>query len=267
MCRFYDPVHMISLSNIRKTYDGGSSFAVDQISLEVGEGEFLAIVGESGCGKTTLMKSINRLNPITSGTIEIDGENIADLDPVMLRRRIGYVFQRIGLFPHMTVGQNIAIVPRLLNWEEENISARVDELLRLVNLAADEYRNRRSKDLSGGQQQRVGLARALAARPSIMLMDEPFGALDPMTRDQLQDDYRSMHRQFNLTTIMVTHDMTEALLLADRIAVMAGGKLLQVGTPHELMIAPENEIVESLIATPKRQADRLEALTEEEETS
>ena len=254
---------MITFSDIRKSYDGGKTFAVDEISLEIADGEFLAIVGESGCGKTTLMKSINRLNPMTSGTIEIDGENIANLDPVLLRRRIGYVFQRIGLFPHLTVGENVATVPRLLQWDEEDVLRRVDELLNLVNLAPEEYRDRRSKDLSGGQQQRVGLARALAGRPSIMLMDEPFGALDPMTRDQLQDDYLKLHKELHLTTIMVTHDMVEALLMADRIAVMAAGRVLQVGTPHELMTEPVNEIVESFVATPKRQADRLEALADE----
>lgn len=254
---------MITLQDIRKSYDGGKTFAVDEISLEIADGEFLAIVGESGCGKTTLMKSINRLNPISAGTIEIDGEDVSDLDPVLLRRRIGYVFQRIGLFPHLTVGENVATVPHLLKWDEGDVSRRVDELLELVNLAPDEYRDRRSKDLSGGQQQRVGLARALAGRPSIMLMDEPFGALDPMTRDQLQDDYQKLHNELKLTTVMVTHDMVEALLMADRIAVMSEGRVLQVGTPHALMTEPVDETVESFIATPKRQADRLEALTDE----
>jgi len=258
---------MITLSDIRKTYDGGQTFAVDGISLEISEGDLLAIVGESGCGKTTLMKSINRLNPITSGMIEVDGENISDLDPVMLRRRIGYVFQRIGLFPHMTVGENVATVPMLMKWDPATIDQRVNELLELVHLPPEQYRERRSKDLSGGQQQRVGLARALAARPSIMLMDEPFGALDPMTRDQLQNDFRQLHDQLNLTTIMVTHDMVEALLLADRIAVMANGKILQVGTPHELMTNPVNETVASFIETPKRQADQLEALSAPEDSA
>ncbi|MBD3674281.1 MAG: ATP-binding cassette domain-containing protein [Planctomycetaceae bacterium] len=251
---------MITLSDIRKSYDGGKTFAVDGISLEIADGEFLAIVGESGCGKTTLMKSINRLNPMTSGTIEIDGDDISALDPVLLRRRIGYVFQRIGLFPHLTVGENVATVPRLLKWDEGDVSRRVDELLNLVNLVPEDYRDRRSKDLSGGQQQRVGLARALAGRPSIMLMDEPFGALDPMTRDQLQEDYQQLHRELSLTTIMVTHDMVEALLMADRIAVMSAGQVMQVGTPQELMTNPRNDTVESFVATPKRQADRLEAL-------
>jgi len=251
---------MITLQDLRKSYDGGKTFAVDGISLEIADGELLAIVGESGCGKTTLMKSINRLNPITDGIIEIDGEDVADLDPVLLRRRIGYVFQRIGLFPHLTVGENVATVPRLLKWDEGDVSRRVDELLQLVNLSPDDYRDRRSKDLSGGQQQRVGLARSLAGRPSIMLMDEPFGALDPMTRDQLQDDYQKLHNELKLTTVMVTHDMVEALLMADRIAVMSAGRMLQVGTPHELMTEPVDETVESFIATPKRQADRLEAL-------
>jgi len=251
---------MITLSDVRKSYDGAKTFAVDGVSLEIAGGEFLAIVGESGCGKTTLMKSINRLIPLTSGSIELDGEDILSFDPVLLRRRIGYVFQRIGLFPHMTVGENVSTVPKLLKWKEKDIRRRVEELLELVNLPPAEYRDRMSKDLSGGQQQRVGLARALAGRPSIVLMDEPFGALDPMTRDQLQDDYRQMHDELKLTTVMVTHDMTEALLMSDRIAVMERGKILQVDTPQNLVNHPANEIVESLIATPKRHADRLEAL-------
>jgi osmoprotectant transport system ATP-binding protein len=255
---------MITLSDVRKSYDGGETYAVDGVSLEIADGEFVTIVGESGCGKTTLMKSINRLIPLTSGSIDVDGEDILEFDPVLLRRRIGYVFQRIGLFPHMTVGENVSTVPKLLKWNEKDICRRVDELLELVNLPPGEYRDRMGKDLSGGQQQRVGLARALAGRPSIMLMDEPFGALDPMTRDQLQDDYRKMHDELDLTTVMVTHDMTEALLMSDRIAVMAGGKILQVDNPQHLMTHPENEIVEAMIATPKRQADRLEALAAEE---
>lgn len=252
---------MITLTDVKKSYDNSRTFAVNGISLEIADGEFVSLVGESGCGKTTLMKSINRLIPLTSGTIKVDGEDIQDFDPVLLRRRIGYVFQRIGLFPHMTVGENVATVPRLLKWNELDIVLRVDELLELVNLNPAEYRDRMSKDLSGGQQQRVGVARALAGRPAIMLMDEPFGALDPMNRDQLQDDYRKLHNELKLTTVMVTHDMTEALLMSDRIAVMAAGEVLQIGTPHELMTHPNNEIVESMIATPKRQADRLEALT------
>lgn len=255
---------MITLSEVRKSYDGGETFAVDGVSLDIADGEFLTIVGESGCGKTTLMKTINRLIPLTSGKIDVGGEDIFDFDPVLLRRRIGYVFQRIGLFPHMTVGENVATVPKLLKWEEKDIRRRVDELLELVNLPPDEFRDRMGKDLSGGQQQRVGLARALAGRPSIVLMDEPFGALDPMTRDQLQDDYRKMHEELELTTVMVTHDMTEALLMSDRIAVMAAGKIVQVDTPRHLMSHPENETVEAMIATPKRQADRLESLAAEE---
>ena len=254
---------MIRLNAVRKTYDGGATFAVDGVDLSVEQGELLVLLGESGCGKTTTLKMINRLIDLSDGSIEVDGEDTRDSDPVALRRRIGYVFQGVGLFPHMTVGENVAVVPRLLGWNAGEIDERTDELLELVGLAPEEHRDRRPSQLSGGQRQRVGLARALAARPRIMLMDEPFGALDPLTRDDLQEEFLKIHRDLELTTVMVTHDMTEALLLGDRIAVMQGGRISAIGTPHELITDAGEDYARRLMAMPKRQADRLEALVEE----
>ncbi len=254
---------MIVLEDVRKSYDGGRVFAVDGVSLEIAAGELVVLLGESGCGKTTTLKMINRLIDLTSGTIRIEGEDVSLVDPVELRRRIGYVFQGIGLFPHMTVGENVAVVPRLLNWSDDDVRTRVDELLELVGLPPGEYRDRSPRELSGGQRQRIGLARALAARPHLMLMDEPLGALDPLTRDTLQDEFKRIHQELDLTTVMVTHDMTEALLMADRIAVMNAGKVLRIGTPHEMLTDARDEYVQQLMDMPKRQADRVEELLEE----
>ncbi len=255
---------MIRLQNITKRYDGTAEPAVNAINLHVAQGELLVLLGESGCGKTTTLKMINRLIEPTAGSIHVDGKDIMSGSPVALRRSIGYVFQGVGLFPHMTVGENIAIAPRLLNWPSEKIRARVDELLTLVNMDAAEHRDRLPDQLSGGQRQRIGLARALAAQPRIMLMDEPFGALDPLTRDTLQREFLKIHRDLELTTVMVTHDMTEALLLADRIAVMHRGAILQLATPRDMLAEPADEYVRQLMATPRHQADALEALTHEE---
>jgi osmoprotectant transport system ATP-binding protein len=223
----------------------------------VESGEFLVLIGQSGSGKTTTLNMINRLIEPSAGRILVDGEDVLGHDAVGLRRRMGYVFQGAGLFPHMTVGQNIAVTPRLAGWPREQIDARVDELLELVQLEPAQYRDRLPKALSGGQQQRVALARALAARPKIMLMDEPFGALDPLIRDDLAEDYRRIHAQLELTTIFVTHDMTEAMLLGDRIAVMKDGLLVQIGTPNELLAAPADDFVKALVDTPKKRARRL----------
>jgi len=250
---------MIMLRNVSKSYDG-ETYAVSQLSAEVEEGELLVLLGESGCGKTTAMKMINRLIELTSGEIEVEGKNILDVDPVKLRRRVGYAFQDIGLFPHMTVAENVQIVPRLLEWSADEIAQRCDELLEMVKLPPGEFRDRRPNELSGGQQQRVGLARALAGRPHIMLLDEPFGALDPVNRAALQDEFRQLHDEFGLTTVMVTHDITEALLLADRIAVMKDGRFIQTDTPRRIMHEPADEYVERMIATPKKQATELEEL-------
>ncbi|MBZ0289426.1 MAG: ABC transporter ATP-binding protein, partial [Anaerolineae bacterium] len=208
-------------------------------------------------------KMINRLIEPSSGEIIFDGNRVNDVPPVELRRGIGYVIQGTGLFPHYTVAANIAVVPRLLGWSKSDIRDRVNETLELMNLPPDEYRRRYPDELSGGQKQRVGVARALAARSRVMLMDEPFGALDPITRDQLQEEFKRIQAELKLTAVIVTHDMGEALLMADRIAVMQGGELLQVGTPHELMTNPAHEYVEAMIQMPKRRADRLEALAQE----
>jgi len=251
---------VIELEQVTKSYDGGESFAAAAVALSIAEGELLVLLGESGCGKTTTLKMINRLIEPTAGQIRVAGEDIRAQDPIALRRRIGYVFQEVGLFSHMTVGENIAVVPRLLRWPGGEIEKRVEELMELVNLPPATLRDRWPTSLSGGQQQRVGVARALAARPRIMLMDEPFGALDPLTRAALQEEFLQLHRRLGLTTVMVTHDMTEALLLADRIAVMQGGRVLQIGTPAELMRRPADGYVAALMRTPRDQADRVEAL-------
>ncbi|HJW41228.1 MAG TPA: ABC transporter ATP-binding protein [Rhizomicrobium sp.] len=225
--------------------------------MRVADGEFLVLIGESGSGKTTTLNMLNRLIEPSAGRIAVDGEDVLALDAVSLRRRMGYVFQGGGLFPHMTVKENIAVTPKLLGWPRETAAARADELLDLVRLAPQDYRDRLPRELSGGQQQRVALARALAAKPKIMLMDEPFGALDPLIRDDLAEDYRQIHNTLGLTTIFVTHDMTEAMLLGDRIAVMKDGALVQIGTPNELLARPADDFVRALIETPRRRARRL----------
>jgi osmoprotectant transport system ATP-binding protein len=254
---------LIAYANVSKSFDSGGGaervVALDDVSLDVAEGQFLAIVGSSGSGKTTLLRLANRLIEAETGRIMVDGEDVRTVDPVELRRRIGYVFQSGGLFPHMTVAGNIGITPKLLGVAVAEIAARVDELLELVQLDRVQYRNRLPHELSGGQRQRVGVARALAARPRIVLLDEPFGALDPLTRDALGDDYRALHRRLSLTTVMITHDMTEALLLADRIAVMRAGRLIALGTPAELSHSSDAYVAE-LLRTPRRQAERLNML-------
>jgi osmoprotectant transport system ATP-binding protein len=250
---------LIAFAHVGKSFDGGRVKAVDDVSLDVAGGEFLAIVGGSGSGKTTLLRLANRLIEADSGTVEVEGEDVSRVDPISLRRRIGYVFQSGGLFPHLSVAGNIGITPKLQGVAAAEISARVDELLDLVRLERGAHRDRLPHELSGGQRQRVGVARALAARPRIVLMDEPFGALDPLTRDALGDDYRALHHKLGLTTVMITHDMTEAILLADRIAVMRGGKLLAQGAPAELS-ASGDAYVGELLRTPRRQAERLNVL-------
>lgn len=249
----------ISLRDVNKSFDRGRSFAVRGVSFDVAAGEFVAVVGMSGSGKTTLLKTINRLIEPTSGIVTVENQNVQEFDPFQLRRRIGYVFQGIGLFPHLTVAENIAVTPRLTGWGKPEINARIDELLDLVQLPR-ETRDRMPLTLSGGQRQRVGVARALAARPHIVLMDEPFGALDPITRDSLAREYRTVHRELGLTTVMITHDMLEAVLLADRIAVMAKGEIVEVGTPHDLLNDPKNDYVRELIDVPRRQASEVERL-------
>lgn len=248
---------MIAYTSVGKSF--GPIKAVDGVSLSVARGELLAIVGGSGSGKTTLLRLANRLIEPDAGTISIDGDDVRSIDPIALRRRIGMVFQSAALFPHLSVAKNIGITPKLLGWSRKDIASRTDELLDLVRLDRAQHRERFPHELSGGQRQRVGVARALAAKPNIVLMDEPFGALDPLTRDALGEDFRALHTRLGLTTVLITHDITEALLLADRIAVMRSGKLLAQGTPAELTRSTEPYVAE-LLQTPRRQAQRLSAL-------
>lgn len=237
----------IAIRNVSKRYGDASIPAVTDISLDISPGEFVVLLGPSGCGKTTLLKMVNRLYEPTSGTIEIDGRNIQDEPAPQLRRRIGYVIQQAGLFPHMRVGENVAVVPSLLNWDKARAKARVDELLTLVGLPPEQYRKRYPAQLSGGEQQRVGLARALAAEPPTLLMDEPFGALDAITRTRLQDELAKIHRQLGTTILFVTHDIEEALRLADRIAVMKSGRIEQFDAPLQIMTNPASEFVSDLV--------------------
>ncbi len=252
---------LIELVRLTKSFDDGRSFALRDLSLAVEAHAFIALVGTSGSGKTTAMKMINRLLEPDSGEVRFERTRVADLDAPTLRRRIGYVFQGIGLFPHMTVGENIGITPQLLGWRQPDIAARVAELLDLVELPRD-FASRLPQALSGGQRQRAGVARALAARPSVMLMDEPFGALDPVTRDTLGTAYRALHDRLGLTTVMVTHDVQEAVLLADRIVVMSAGRILADDRPGSLLAGHPREEVATLMAMPKRQAERIRALVE-----
>lgn len=237
---------MIVLKNVVKTYDGTTN-VVDNLDLVINDGEFIVLIGESGCGKTTTMKMINKLIGLTSGHIFIDGKDILSMNSIELRRQIGYVIQKVGLFPHMTVGQNIEVVPRLKGWEPNKRKERSEELLKMVNLDPDEYYHRYPNELSGGQQQRVGVARALAVNPSVILMDEPFSALDPITREQLQNELLRLQDELHKTIIFVTHDMDEALKLGDKIAVMKDGKVLQYDTPENILKNPNHEYVEYFV--------------------
>jgi osmoprotectant transport system ATP-binding protein len=256
------PVAMIELSDVAKRYDRGrATWAVESASLTVAEGELVALLGESGSGKTTLLKMVNRLIDPDRGTVRVAGRDLLATDPVALRRTMGYVIQQAGLLPHLSVGDNVAMVPRLLGWARGERTRRVDELLELVGLPAATYRARFPDQLSGGQRQRVGVARALAARPSVLLLDEPFGALDPITRLGLQGELRRIHRELALTTILVTHDMIEALTLADRVVVMCAGRIRQIATPRQLLAAPADDYVARLVGVVRGQAAELHALT------
>ncbi|MCC2930763.1 choline ABC transporter ATP-binding protein OpuBA [Bacillus sp. LBG-1-113] len=236
---------MLTLQNVSKTYKGGKK-AVNSVNLEIEKGEFICFIGPSGCGKTTTMKMINRLIEPSAGQIFIDGENIMEQDPVELRRKIGYVIQQIGLFPHMTIQQNISLVPKLLKWPEQQRKERARELLKLVDMGPD-YLDRYPHELSGGQQQRIGVLRALAAEPPLILMDEPFGALDPITRDSLQEEFKKLQKTLHKTIVFVTHDMDEAIKLADRIVILKGGEIVQIGAPDDILRNPANEFVEEFI--------------------
>jgi osmoprotectant transport system ATP-binding protein len=249
---------MIRLSHVSKTFDEGRSYAVNDLSFQVETGETLVLLGSSGCGKTTTLKMINRLIEPSEGLIEVDGKDVRDQDPVDLRRQIGYVFQGIGLFPHMTIEQNVEVVPRLLGWTLKKRQARTELLLQLFGLSPEDHANRFPDELSGGQQQRVGVARALAADPQYLLMDEPFGALDALTREALQQELLNLRKQLKKTIVFVTHDIFEALLIGDRIAVLHQGNLEQIGTKQELTGTPATEFVGDLFAKPARQMANLQ---------
>lgn len=237
----------VEFLDVVKRFPGAAENAVDHVSFQIQEQEMITILGTSGCGKTTLMKMVNRLYEPTSGEIRIFGENIQQTDAVALRRKIGYVIQQVGLFPHMTVEKNIAVVPEILGWDSARIQSRVTELLKLVNLDPEQYRSRYPSQLSGGQQQRVGLARALAAKPSLMLFDEPFGAIDAINRTKLQDELLKIHKNTGLTCMFVTHDVTEALKLGTRIMIMNQGQIQQFDTAKNILEHPANEYVASLL--------------------
>jgi len=235
---------MINLQEVCKTYPPATK-AVDHLTLTVNEGEILGLTGTSGSGKTTTLKMINRLVEPTSGHIVVDGRDILDQDPVELRRSIGYVIQHVGLFPHYTIRQNLSTVPRLKEWPEEKIEQRCSELMEMVGLSSREYLHKMPHQLSGGEQQRIGLARALAADPPIVLLDEPFGALDPITRSEIHRQFKNLQQKIQKTMVMVTHDITEAFELCDRIALLDEGELQQAGSPRELLFQPANEFTKA----------------------
>jgi len=238
---------VVAFEHVTKRYGDGPP-AVTDLSLEIGAGEICVLVGPSGCGKTTTMKMVNRLVEPTSGRVTIDGADVASLPPVELRRRIGYVIQQVGLFPHLTVAENVAVVPRLLGWREASIRERVEELLELVGLDPAAYRSRYPGALSGGERQRVGVARAMAADPTVLLMDEPFGAVDPIRRERLQNEFLRLQGRLRKTIVFVTHDVDEAIKMADRIAILqVGGVLAQYDAPDRLLAAPASPFVERFV--------------------
>lgn len=244
----------IRFENVVKVFPKSSQRALDDVSFQIFEGEFITILGSSGCGKTTTLKMINRLIEPDSGKIYINAQDSKAIDIVTLRRQIGYVVQQIALFPHLTIKENIALVPRLLGWDESKIEKRVEELLLLIHLAPKEYQDKYPKHLSGGQKQRVGLARALAAYPKLMLLDEPFGAIDAITRTVLQQELKAIHERLeNKTFILVTHDINEAFLLGNRVMIMDGGKICQFDTPEVILKAPKTTFVKNLLDTLKIQ--------------
>jgi osmoprotectant transport system ATP-binding protein len=239
---------MIRLDGVTKQYPGQSEPAVERINMDIPQGEIIIFVGPSGCGKTTTMKMINRLIEPSDGRILLDGEDVTHVNPDQLRRRIGYVIQQIGLFPHMTIGENVALVPRMLKWDNQRVAARVDELLELVGLNPAGFRDRYPRQLSGGQQQRVGVARALAADPPVMLMDEPFGATDPITRERLQNEFLRIQREIKKTIVFVTHDVDEAIKMGDRIAILGErSRVHQFAPPDEILRAPADAFVSAFI--------------------
>lgn len=246
-------VTAITFQDVSKKFGGSGYYAVDHLSFSVEEGEFITILGSSGCGKTTLLKMVNRLYEPDEGKITLFGEDSAAVDVVKLRRRIGYVIQQTGLFPHMTISENIATVPKLLKWDKDKINSRVRELLEMVELAPDEFRDRYPSQLSGGQQQRVGLARALAVEPKIMLMDEPFGAVDAITRIGLQEELLRIHRGLKKTFLLVTHDIHEAFKLGTKVLIMNEGKICQYDTPRNIIRHPADAFTETLLRSAREQ--------------
>jgi len=242
-------VHAIEFQNVSKRFNKSVRNAVDNVNLIIHEGKFITLLGSSGCGKTTMLKMINRLYEPSEGKIILFGEDIKTVDVIKVRRRIGYVIQQVGLFPHMTIEDNIATVPKLLKWDKERINARTEELLSLVGLDPSEFKKRYPSQLSGGQQQRIGVARALAVNPKIMLMDEPFGAIDSITRSKLQDELLQIHGGLKKTFLFVTHDIEEAFKLGNRVIIMNEGRILQFDTPYNIINSPANEFVNSLIKT------------------
>lgn len=238
---------MITMEHVTKRYTEGGTASVADLSIVVPEGTTTALIGPSGCGKTTTMRMINRLIDPTEGKIIVNNEDVTKVDPVNLRRHIGYVIQQVGLFPHMTIAQNIAAVPKLLGWAEAKIKSRTEELLHLVGLDPKEMLKRYPRQLSGGQRQRIGVARALAADPPVLLMDEPFGAIDPIARTRLQDEFRQILQRVRKTVVLVTHDLDEAIRLGDRIAIMKSGKIIQYDTPDTVLSHPADGFVENFV--------------------
>lgn len=241
---------LIRLENIEKSYTPGEPPAVKRLNLEVNRGEVLVLVGPSGCGKSTTLRLINRLIEPTRGKIYLNGEDVTDIEASQLRRRIGYVIQQVGLFPHKTIAENIATVPKLLGWKRQEIDARVEEMLELVSMDPGIFKNRFPKELSGGQAQRVGVARALAANPDVLLMDEPFGAIDPITRDRLQNEFLRLQQDLKKTIVFVTHDIDEAIKMGDRIAILReGSEIAQIDTPENILSDPADDFVESFLGS------------------
>jgi len=241
---------LIRLENVTKKYGDSDAAAVNNLTMEVHRGEVLVLVGPSGCGKSTTLRLINRLIEPTSGTLYLNGEDVTNMNPSMLRRKIGYVIQQVGLFPHRTIAENIATVPKLLGWDKDKIANRVDELLDLVGMDPDTYRGRYPKELSGGQAQRVGVARALAADPDVLLMDEPFGAIDPITRDRLQNEFLRLQQDLKKTIVFVTHDIDEAIKMGNRIAILREqSEIAQLDTPEAILADPADEFVENFLGS------------------
>ena len=241
---------MIRLEDLTKRYPGQDELAVDSVTMEIAAGEIVVLVGPSGCGKTTTLKMINRIIEPTSGRIILEGEDVTDTNPDQLRRRIGYVIQQVGLFPHQTIASNVGTVPKMLGWDKSDVAQRVDELLEMVGLEPATYRSRYPKELSGGQRQRVGVARAMAADPPVMLMDEPFGAIDPITRDRLQNEFLRLQEEIQKTIVFVTHDIDEAIKMGDRIAIFGNDhKIQQFATPEMILSNPVNEFVDDFTGT------------------